>query len=124
FFNEFQSNIIYYMNQPEYSHMFNCLCDIGNVSYSNNKFLFYMLFFCVENKSDYELYKKISSELKKYKKTNVQLDDNIPYNIDTTAEKDNHIGINIYDTLTVRDNFVFIFILYEKKKDKYHMFLK
>lgn len=79
------------------------------------------LFFCIENKSDYELYKKKNLELKRNKKAKV--DGEIPYHVDKN-EKGNELGINIYDNLITRDNFVFIFILYEKKKNKYHMFFK
>ncbi|CRG99056.1 conserved Plasmodium membrane protein, unknown function [Plasmodium relictum] len=120
---EFQNNILNYMNQSDYSYLYICLCDIGNISFSYNKFTFQKLFFCIENKSDYELYKRKYIELKKYKKSIISEDD-IPYHVKDNNEGENLIGINIYDNLTTRDNFVFIFILYEKKKDKYHMFLK
>ncbi|SBS83804.1 conserved Plasmodium membrane protein, unknown function [Plasmodium ovale curtisi] len=117
----FQMNLLNYMNQQDYSHLYICLCDIGNISYPYNKFGFYMLFFCVENKSDYELYKRKNAELKRKRKS-IVLNGDIPYHVSGT--EDNSLGINIYDTLTSRDNFVFIFVLYERKKDKYHMFLK
>ncbi|SBT33181.1 conserved Plasmodium membrane protein, unknown function [Plasmodium ovale wallikeri] len=117
----FQMNLLNYMNQQDYSHLYICLCDIGNISYPYNKFGFYMLFFCVENKSDYELYKRKNAELKRKRKS-IVLNGDIPYHVSGT--EDNSLGINIYDNLTSRDNFVFIFILYERKKEKYHMFLK
>ncbi|CRG97208.1 conserved Plasmodium membrane protein, unknown function [Plasmodium gallinaceum] len=120
---EFQNNILNYMNQSDYSYLYICLCDIGNISFSYNKFIFHKLFFCIENKSNYELYKRKCTQLKKYKKSIIS-DDEIPYYVNENNERENLIGINIYDNLTTRDNFVFIFILYEKKKDKYHMFLK
>ncbi|EDL43002.1 hypothetical protein, conserved [Plasmodium vivax] len=128
---EFQNNIVSYMNQVDYSHLFICLCDIGNLSYPYNK-----LFLCVENKSNYELYKKKSSELKKHKKgvadggelkKREKVEANggeLPYHVHEHGEKGHALGINIYDAVTSRDNFVFAFILCEKKKDKYHLFLK
>lgn len=88
---------------------------------SCNIFYLCRLFFCIENKSDYELYKKKNLELKRNKKG--KIDGEIPYYVDKN-EKGNELGINIYDNLITRDNFVFIFILYEKKKNKYHMFFK
>ncbi|SCM02466.1 conserved Plasmodium protein, unknown function [Plasmodium chabaudi adami] len=118
---DFQNNILNYMNDQDYNHLYTCMCDIGNISYPYNKFSFRMLFFCIENKSDYELYKKKNLELKRNKKAKV--DGEIPYHVDKN-EKGNELGINIYDNLITRDNFVFIFILYEKKKNKYHMFFK
>ncbi|CAI7719148.1 TMEM94 domain-containing protein, putative [Plasmodium vivax] len=133
---EFQNNIVSYMNQVDYSHLFICLCDIGNLSYPYNKFVFHKLFLCVENKSNYELYKKKSSELKKHKKgvadggelkKREKVEANggeLPYHVHEHGEKGHALGINIYDAVTSRDNFVFAFILCEKKKDKYHLFLK
>ncbi|GAB65406.1 hypothetical protein PCYB_061380 [Plasmodium cynomolgi strain B] len=120
---EFQNNILNYMNQLDYSHLFICLCDIGNISYPYNKFIFHKLFLCVENKSSYELYKKKSSELKKHKKTTGDGGE-LPYHVHEHGEKGHALGINIYDAVTSRDNFVFAFVLCEKKKDKYHLFLK
>ncbi|SBT86624.1 conserved Plasmodium protein, unknown function [Plasmodium malariae] len=119
----FQNHILNYMNQGDCSFLYICLCDIGHMSNSYNKFLFHMLFFCIENKSDYELYKKKNTELKKHKKSVVPRGE-LPYYVYENEEKENSLGINIYDNLMKRDNFVFIFILYEKRKDKYHMFLK
>ncbi|KJP86484.1 hypothetical protein AK88_03860 [Plasmodium fragile] len=120
---EFQNNIMNYMNQLDYSHLFICLCDIGNISYAYNKFVFHKLFLCVENKSSYELYKKKKSELKKHRKTTGD-DGELPYHVHEHGENGQALGINIYDAVTSRDNFVFAFILCEKKKDKYHLFLK
>ncbi|KNC38096.1 hypothetical protein PFLG_03056 [Plasmodium falciparum RAJ116] len=115
---EFKNNILNYMNQCDYSYLYICMCDIGNISFPYNKFVFHMLFFCIENKSDYELYKRKNSEIKKHKKIDISKNE-IPYDVN-----DSSLGINIYDNLISRDNFVFIFIFHEKKKEKYHMFLK
>ncbi|SBO23817.1 conserved Plasmodium membrane protein, unknown function [Plasmodium knowlesi strain H] len=120
---EFQNNILNYMNHLDYSHLFICLCDIGNISYPYNKFVFHKLFLCVENKSNYELYRKKSYELKKHRKKPGDGGD-LPYHVQEHGENGHAMGINIYDSVTSRDNFVFAFILYEKKKDKYHLFLK
>lgn len=122
----FQNNIFHYMNETDYSYLYICLCDLGNCTFTYNKFVFQKLFFCIENKSDYRLYKKKYAQVKKYRKSEIG-DDEIPYNLNDIGdeeEEEESLGINIYDDLTQADNFVFIFILYEKKKDKYHMFLK